>query len=164
MIKWTIIVLAVLITPLALAALVGLGLPQSHVASRSRHIAKSPEQAWQLITDVERYGAWRPGVTKVERLPEEHGRVMWRETSGGDAVRYRVIEAAAPSRFVTEIADSGLPYGGRWEYDVEPDGTGSRVTITERGEVYNPIFRTVSRFILGHTATIDKTLDALERA
>ena len=37
----------------------------------------------------------------------------------------------------------------------------SGVTITERGSVRNPLFRFVSRFIMGHTASIDLYLRAL---
>ena len=37
------------------------------------------------------------------------------------------------------------------------------MTITERGEVYNPIFRFVSRFVLGHEKTINTYLSAFER-
>ena len=33
--------------------------------------------------------------------------------------------------------------------------------ITENGEVYNPLFRFMSRFVFGHTATIDKYLEDL---
>jgi hypothetical protein len=35
------------------------------------------------------------------------------------------------------------------------------VQITERGEVYNPVFRFVSRFIMGHSATASAFLKAL---
>ena len=41
------------------------------------------------------------------------------------------------------------------------DDGGSVVTITERGSVYNPVFRFVSRFILGHTATMETYLRSL---
>ena len=64
---------------------------------------------------------------------------------------------------MTHIADKELPFGGTWDYRLEPAGTGSRITITENGEVYNPIFRFVSRYFMGHTATIDKYLTALAR-
>jgi hypothetical protein len=44
-------------------------------------------------------------------------------------------------------------------------GSGIMVTlITENGEVYNPIFRFVSRFIMGHTATLDAYLKSLTTA
>jgi hypothetical protein len=54
-----------------------------------------------------------------------------------------------------------LPFGGWWEYVIAPAGSGSRVTITEHGEVYNPIFRFVSRYVMGQTKTLDSYLTAL---
>ena len=62
---------------------------------------------------------------------------------------------------VTRIADRSLPFGGTWTYVLAPDGNGTRLTITEHGEVYNPIFRFVSRFIIGHTGTMEGVLRAL---
>jgi hypothetical protein len=35
------------------------------------------------------------------------------------------------------------------------------LTITERGEVYNPFFRFVSRYVMGHTQSIDEFMAAL---
>ena len=54
-----------------------------------------------------------------------------------------------------------LPFGGSWEYRVTAEGAGSRVQVTEHGEVYNPVFRFVSRFIMGHSATASAYLKAL---
>jgi hypothetical protein len=67
-----------------------------------------------------------------------------------------------PRRLVTRIADEDLPFGGTWTYELEPLGASTRVILTENGEVYNPIFRFVSRFLLGHDATMIVYLDALE--
>lgn len=44
---------------------------------------------------------------------------------------------------------------------IVPDGSGSRLTITENGEIYNPVFRFVSRYVIGQTSTIDKYLTDL---
>ena len=54
-----------------------------------------------------------------------------------------VIDAdAPPRRLVTRIeATPGTPFGGTWTFEITPDGTGSRVTVTERGWIANPIFR-----------------------
>ena len=38
---------------------------------------------------------------------------------------------------------------------------GSDLTITEDGEVHNVIFRFMSRFVFGHTATMDTFLNHL---
>jgi len=83
--------------------------------------------------------------------------LKWRETdSSGDAITYERVETIAGARIVNRIADPKLPFGGSWTYQIEPIGSGTELTITENGEVYNPLFRFVSRFIMGHTATIEK--------
>jgi hypothetical protein len=46
---------------------------------------------------------------------------------------------------------------------VSPETNGSRLNITERGEIYNPVFRFVSRFILGYTGTLDTYLKDVAR-
>jgi hypothetical protein len=66
-------------------------------------------------------------------------------------------------RFRTRIADKNLPFGGTWTIDVAPQASGSSVTITEQGEVYNPVFRFVSRFVMGQSATVDAYLKALHK-
>ena len=67
-----------------------------------------------------------------------------------------------PKHLVTRILDENLPYGGRWEFDIAPEGQNdSRVTITERGWVSNPLFRFVSRFVVGHTSSLEAYLRAL---
>jgi hypothetical protein len=54
---------------------------------------------------------------------------------------------------VTRIADPNLPFGGTWTYEIRPGNGGATLTITENGEVYNVIFRLVSR-LTGHDKTI----------
>ena len=61
------------------------------------------------------------------------------------------------------IDDPGQPFGGTWTYALTPNGTGTSLTITEDGEVYNPIFRFMSHFFFSQTATIDAYLAALQR-
>jgi hypothetical protein len=83
--------------------------------------------------------------------------LKWREIdASGDVLTYERVETSAPKRIVNRIADPKLPFGGSWIYEIAPIGTGTELTITENGEVYNPLFRFVSRFIMGHTATIEK--------
>jgi uncharacterized protein YndB with AHSA1/START domain len=156
-------------------AMVGLALPQDHVAARTVRVRQTPEQVFAIISDVENMPTWRPDVTRVEMLPPDaDGRTIFREHTG-DAVTYRVEVSQPPRRRVVSIADKNLPYGGTWTYIVAPVSSTSslsstsstsstpltQITITERGEVYNPFFRFVSRFVLSHHATIDAYLVAL---
>ena len=91
------------------------------------------------------------------------GRTRFVEVSGRDSLTFEILDATAPRRLVTRIVGEGLPFGGQWVFDVERQGDGSRLTITEHGEVYSPLFRFVSRFVMGHTSTIDGYLVSVVR-
>lgn len=157
------LVLAVLAASVALVALVGVLLPRHHVETRSATLPGSPEAVFAAIADVGGYAAWRRSLSAVEVLPPVEGRARWVEVSGGDRIAMEQVERAAPHRLVTRIADPDLPFGGTWTFELEPADAGTRVTITERGEIRNPIFRALARFVFGYGATMERFLDELRR-
>jgi len=159
--RWVLGVVGLLVVVVLIVCAIGYMLPKSHVASASARFAAPPDSIWNSLTDVTAFPRWRPGLSRVDLLPDENGQRGWQEFGKNDAVTYRVVESVPPRRLVTRIADQNLPYGGSWTYDLTPDGSGTRLTITENGEVYNPIFRFVSRFVLGYTSTMDGVLRAL---
>jgi len=57
-----------------------------------------------------------------------------------------------------------LPFGGSWTIALAPEGEGTRVSIEERGEVRDPLYRFFSHFIVGHEGTMRTYLADLERA
>jgi hypothetical protein len=132
--------------PLAVLAVLVLGafglgawLPAAHVTTRSKRLAARPETVWGLIND--------PIATKG-----------W-----GGNVKTEVVEQDEPRLLVTKIVGESA-YGGTWTFEIAPEGhDASTLTITERGEVYNPLFRTVMR-AMGPTRTIDAYLAKLEAA
>ena len=156
-----VVLLAVVVGLGLVVVLVGLMLPVKHQATVSAAIPATPEAVWAALTDVAAYPRWRGDVTSVAMLPADSGHVAWREQGKNGAISYVIEEADPPRRLVTRITDKSLPFGGAWEYVVTPEGTGSRVRITEHGEVYNPVFRFVSRFIMGHSAMASAYLKAL---
>jgi uncharacterized protein YndB with AHSA1/START domain len=145
----------------AIAVGVGYTLPEKHVATGVAIIPAPPDSVWKTITEVSAYPSWRKDVKRVEVLPASDGRVAWREHSGDDVIPMEVVEGTPPSRLVVRIASDSLPFGGAWTYELAPSGTGTRVQITENGIVYNPLFRFVSRYLMGQTKTIDDYLHAL---
>lgn len=157
--KWLLIVVLVLAAIVLGVTAVGMALPQNHVAQRSAHFSASPEKVWAVIADTPAYPTWRSDVSSVQMLTAAGGRVAWREISAkGNKLSFEATTSEPPSHLVTLITDKGIPFGGSWDYQIVPDGNGSRVTITEHGEVYNPIFRFVSRYVIGHAATLDTYL------
>lgn len=155
--------MAVLIAAVALVALIGAALPQGHVATLEKRFTVAPPGLWMILTDVGRFAAWRPDVKRIERLPDLEGRPVWIERSSSGRIRFAVDRMEPPRTLVVKIADPDLPFGGTWTYEIVAAGNGSSLRITERGEVYNPIFRFIARFVFGHEKTIRTYLDALER-
>jgi uncharacterized protein YndB with AHSA1/START domain len=161
--KTTAIVFATLILVVLLVVAIGYMLPQNHVASRERKFATNAETLFSQITNPAGYPEWRTGVRRVEILPPVNGHVSFRE-AGSDGDIVFVMETVEPGRrVVSRIADKSLPFGGSWTYELTPAADGTVLRITEEGEVYNPLFRFISRFILGHYKSIDQFLDDLER-
>jgi len=160
--RWLIFGVTLFVTLAAAIAVIGALLPIKHVATSTADIAAPPDRVWAVITDILSYPLWHPGVTRVELLTPSAPNPTWREFTKDGSMTYATIAADAPTRLVARIADRGLPFGGEWEWTILPTPGGSRVTITERGEIYNPIFRFVARFFLGYTATMDAMLGALK--
>ncbi|HZP51481.1 SRPBCC family protein [Actinocrinis sp.] len=163
MVLAALVVLGVLVMLIAVVLVTGRLLPVKHQASRRVQLGQSPQAVWDTITDVEGLPAWRPGLMRVELLPEQAGRTRWREYDRHNKITFEVAEAIAPTRLVTRIVDPDLPFGGTWTYEIAPAPDGCIVTVTEDGEVYSPLFRFVSRYVMGHTATLDRNLKALTR-
>jgi uncharacterized protein YndB with AHSA1/START domain len=159
--RWILWIIGGLVALGLVIYVIGLLLPQSHVASASARFAAKPDALWASLTDVAAFPQWRRDVTRVEILPDENGQRGWREYGRQGTVTYRVVESVPPQRLVSRIADERLPYGGTWTYELAPAGDGTRLTITERGAIYNPVFRFVARFVMGHTATMNGVLRAL---
>lgn len=161
--KWVLIALGVVVGLCLLVAVIGMLLPVKHVASRTTTLNVTPDVLWRRITTVGELPSWRKGLQKVEVLPDRNGHTVWKEfDSRGDAITFEMVESDPPRRLVTRIADTNLAFGGSWTYEIAPAVEGSSLTITENGEVYNPIFRFVSRFIMGHHTSIDQYLEGLK--
>jgi uncharacterized protein YndB with AHSA1/START domain len=161
---WLLIALLVvggLVALVAVVAAIGATLPKAHVTSRSATFRQTPEAVFGAITDFANAASWRPDLRRVELLEGPSGLPHFREHGEHGAIVMEVTELAPPRRLVVRIADPGLPFGGRWIYEVEPAAEGARLTITEEGEVYNPVFRFLSRFVFGHHKTLEGYLRAL---
>jgi uncharacterized protein YndB with AHSA1/START domain len=157
-VKYALIAAAVLVAIVFGVVVVGWSLPREHRATSEATLKTSPQSLYRLITDVDRFPEWRSSVKRVERVPDSAGKTRFREVGGDGTILYEVETAVPNERLVTRIADPSLPFGGSWTYELIPRGDSTTLRITEDGEVYNPIFRFVSRFIMGHTATIEKYL------
>jgi len=150
-----------IVAALGAATLIGVFLPKGHRATLSLVTDAPAEQVWELISDFEKAPSWRTDLAGIERLADQDGKPVWKEIRrDGWGTALKVEEQAAPTRQVTRIADPKAPFGGTWTFEIAREGSVTRVRITEDGEVYNPAFRFMSKF-MDQSATIRAYLRAL---
>ena len=128
--KWIAIIAGGMLALVAGIAIVGLMLPRTHKASRTLRVNRTPAEVWPVLLQA----------TQASDVPVD------------------VLESAPPHRLVTRVTEKETNFGGTWTIAIDGAPAGSTVTITEDGWVANPIFRVVSRFVIGHHATMDGIL------
>ena len=154
-------IVVVIVVLAAVMALVGSRLPKNHTASRSILLHRSPKEVYDVVRDFNSSPSWRSDVKSVE-VKTQPGKTTFREV-GSDTVDYEVAEDVPGQKLVTRILNTDLGYSGKWTYEFLPEGDGTRVKITEDGEVSNVLFRFMSRYVLGHTSTMDSYLNSLAK-
>ena len=159
--KIALILLAVLIALVLVVLVIGAALPRNHVASRHAIFRRPPHEIYATVRDFGTSPTWRPDLERVEMMPTPDSHVRFREHGKQGAVTYDLVEDRPNEKLVTRIADQDLGYSGTWTYTFQSTADGTRLEITEAGDVSNILFRFVSRFIFGHTGTIERYLAAL---
>lgn len=144
-------------------ALIGSRLPKTHTISRSVLLHHSPTQVYEAMRDFESTPKWRSDVERVSVQPGPGGRLQLREQGKNGAINYELTEDVPNERLATRILDQDLGYSGTWTYVLIPENGNTRITITEDGEVSNVFFRFMSRYVFGHTATMDSYLTSLAK-
>lgn len=161
MMRWILWIVAGLAVLILIVAIVAALLPKAHTASRTARIAMPPDALYTLLADVDRYPTWRTELKSLQRAPDRDGKPAWIEDASGMKIPLHFERMERPSLLVARIDGSDLAFGGAWTYHIAPAPGGSDLTITENGEVYNVIFRFMSRFVFGHHATMDSFLKNL---
>lgn len=159
---WILGIIGLVVLAGIVITVIGSFLPEEHVASKNLTLRQSPETVWQVITDFANQPKWNSEMKSVERLPDRNGHEVWQEEMSGMKIPLETLEAEAPKRLVRRIASDDLGFGGDWEYIILPRTAGGcQLAIIERGKVPNPLFRFMSKYIFGHTATMEKYMKAL---
>lgn len=161
MLNLMLIIVGSLVGLILLIACIGLVLPKEHVAASRIVLNQSPDAVWNVLADWERWPGWNKSVTRMERAGDVEGNPVWVMHSSHGELPLAVEELTPPRRIVTRIVGNKLPFGGIWTYEIEPAAGGCRVTITENGEVYNPLFRFLAKTVFGYHATLEGVLKSL---
>jgi hypothetical protein len=133
--KWVLFIVGGLVLLVVIVAAIGATLPRTHTASRTLRVRRSPQEAWTAIAQA----------MNTSDVPVD------------------IVESDPPRKLVSKVKETEKMFGGTWTVAVAPLENGSTVTITEDGWVANPIFRFVSRFVMGHHATMDGMLKSVAK-
>jgi len=159
--KWLAITLGALVGLAALVTIVGAFRPADHEAALAVHLDRPRAEVWAVVTDFTATPRWFSEVASSERIADIDGRPAWRERFGGFDATLVERERVDGARIVREILPSGS-FSGTWAFDLADDGSGTRLTVTERGHVGNPFFRGMMVFS-DNSKTMRQYVDALAR-
>jgi uncharacterized protein YndB with AHSA1/START domain len=140
-----------------LLAVVGALLPVGHTARVRLQLRQPPAAVYATIVDVEDYPDWRTGVDSLT-IVSPGPPLRWRESSAQGSIEFEQVVAAPPRLVRSEIKGAQEQgFGGTWTWDLapRPDG-GTTLTITERGEIYNPLFRLRAQLFFSPYETLEQ--------
>lgn len=138
----------------------GASLPVAHIAACHAMLHAPVASVFKAIDDDAHSAAWRPSVVRVDVSIAPDGKVQYTEFGkSGQSLTYEQSYGPMKSYIKrTIVLDPTAAFGGAWTYALLPMKGGVEVGIVENGEIYNPVFRFVSRYFLGYTATMKQYL------
>jgi hypothetical protein len=135
--KW--VAAAAVLVLLAVMSLVALT-PHDHKVELVVTYPHSPPSAvWRVLTDHASEPQWLPVFGSVEREADNVGRPVWthRSRDGVFVFTLMTISETPGQRYerllLRDDQPTTQPWDGRWVYELEPVGEGTRLRITEYG-------------------------------
>jgi uncharacterized protein YndB with AHSA1/START domain len=136
-------------------------------AQRTRTLAASPEELWELISDPHHMPRWWPGVERMEGVdPDRFTQVF--KTKRGRPVRvdFRVLRSEAPTTRAWEQEVAGTPFervlnSSVVEVRLAPGPGGTEVTISQQQKLRG--YSRTGGFMLRRAtrSKLDQALDGL---
>lgn len=115
---------------------------------------KSPPAAvWRLLTDHAAEPTWLPAFGQVERQEDIGGHAVWKHTSPDQAFSFTVmtVSMVPEKRYERLLLRDNQPrnqsWDGRWVYELQPHGEGTRLTINEYGWTDGLVFFITQRVL-----------------
>ena len=111
---------------------------------RTVQIAHPPATVWEALTTAEGLGAWFGDEATLDLRPGGPGRMTW---TSGEHTDFRVERVEEPTVFGFTWQVFGMPDDDPRrtyvEFTLEPNGTGTRLTVVETGFAQLPegVFR-----------------------
>jgi len=158
---WILLVMAGIVSLVIAVVVGGVITPRAHEVSRTMLLPAPIASVWAVIRDVAHYAEWRDGVVSSEIVDADQSQLRWCESSDVGVLTFGVTMDHPMTDFSARVLDRDLAYTREWSWRLTSTGDGTRVTMTERGEVPNVISRFIVAHITGHARGVDRYLKDL---
>lgn len=164
LIKYPLYLLSGLLALILLGMAAGYAMSKDHVTTRVIHLKASPERVWLMITDHAQDAKWREDIAETKRLSDRNGHPVWEDhfKKGDQRIAYETTEHVEGQKLVRTIVDQ-TAFGGTWTYALTPEGSGTRLAITESGWISAPL-RLPAKLFMDQAATMETYLRFLAKA
>ena len=153
---------------------IGTSIPIRHSARCSAQVDAPAEVLFNAIADDGISPSWRPEVRSVVLVSGAGLTAVWRETyKNGQELTLRTVSsvnspasARRKSLIRTIPFDPRAGFDGTWDFEVEPPanpGEPALVSIGEQGNIYNPVYRFLARYVFGYDGSIKTYLTDLAK-
>jgi uncharacterized protein YndB with AHSA1/START domain len=137
--------------------------------TRSRPVAASQAELWELLSDPDHQPRWWPGVERMESVSgQDFTQVL--KTKRGKPIRadFTVVASHPPAMVAFEQQLPGTPFArvlkeSVYQLNLEPTATGTLVTLSHRLKPRG--YSRTGGFLLGRDTSrqLDRLLDGIER-
>jgi hypothetical protein len=143
----------------------GMSVPEHYAATVVAQVPGDPVTVFAALSDPERRPQWAPGVARIGQVSDDLlGRPVWRELDPtNDRFEFSVVSAEFPVWCTTTTKPEEIGVAATWTWTVAPAGTGTAVTLSEEGEISNPLFRGIWALRYGAYQQVEQDLAALSR-
>jgi hypothetical protein len=143
----------------------GTTLPEGHTASGSAIINAEVEEVFGLQADVRKAPEWNGTVAEIRDYKEsEDGTASWTEIwADGNEFAMKRTAYVEDKLIRVEIEDKAEVFNGSWTFEFEEVEGGTRVTITEQGNIPNSFVRGMFNLVTEPDATLKEHLARLKR-
>lgn len=156
------IVIIVLFIIAILPLVIGLFLPTERRFVKTAQLKSSPQEIWNVITDIKGQEDWRDDVKSIEMINTQKGKEKWTEIpKKGRPITFQVKTFEPPNRFDIEIVESS--FSGYWEGKIIEKNEVTLIEFKEVVFISNPYFKTLSYLFLDLNKTMDLYLANLEK-
>lgn len=156
------IALIILIIIILLPLIVGFFLPQRNSYIRTAILKSSPQEIWDVISNMEAQIEWRDDLKAIHMISVKNGEEKWTEIpKGGRSISFQIKTYQPPNRLDIEIIDSA--FKGYWEGRIMETATGTKVEFKEIVDIRNPYFRVISYLFVDLGKVMDLYMTNLKK-